>query len=181
MATTTNTTGGNRPASSPLTGERWTTAVAAVVLPGLALIVVSADGGPPNTGMADPIALVSAFDRAAAGGADDVLVLSLSNLRGVSSEDVNAGGTVSVDLTAGTVTSAVRLLPADQTFDLWLIDNRPAQGHTALAEPSDVLLRVGPVRCLVRGAHALGHPGARGLHRLLPGSRVCRATGAESG
>ena len=61
---------------------------------------------PPNTGMADPVALVSAFDRFAAGGAPaNVVILSLSNLRGVSSEAVNAGGRVTVDLATGTVGS----------------------------------------------------------------------------
>ena len=62
----------------------------------------------PNTGMADPLALVSAYDRLTAGVA---VVLSLSNLRGVSGEDINAGGQVTVDLTTGAVDSTVQLLP----------------------------------------------------------------------
>jgi len=80
--------------SSPAT---WTRASCIVVLAGLAFVTVSANGDPPNTGMADPAALVSAFDRFAAGGAPaNVVILSLSNLRGVSSEAVNAGGRVGV-------------------------------------------------------------------------------------
>jgi hypothetical protein len=48
--------------------------------------------------MADPVALVNAFDRFAAGGAPaNIVILSLSNLRGVSSEAVNAGGRVQVN------------------------------------------------------------------------------------
>ena len=81
--------------------------------------------------MADPVALVSAFDRFAAGGAPaNIVILSLSNLRGVSSEAVNAGGRVAVDLATGAVGSTVRLLPPGDTFDLWLIDNQPGPGHT---------------------------------------------------
>ena len=49
--------------SSP---TKWTSASCIVVLAGLAFAAVSAHGDPPNTGMADPVALVSAFDRFAA-------------------------------------------------------------------------------------------------------------------
>src|SRR5262245_60454645 len=105
--------------SSPAT---WASASCIVVLAGLAFVAVSANGDPANTGMADPVALVSAFDRFAAGGAPaNVVILSLSNLRGVSSEAVNAG--VQVNLATGTVGSNVQLLPLQETFDLWLIDN----------------------------------------------------------
>ena len=99
----------------------------------------------PNTGMADPSALINAFDRlVAGGGGSGLVVLSLSNLRGLSSEPQNAGGRVRVDLTTGTVTSTVTGLPLDGSlFDLWLVDNRPSPGHTTLAESGDVLLKVG--------------------------------------
>src|SRR5258706_2938921 len=82
----------------------------------------------PNTGMADPSALINAFDRfVAGGGGSGLVVLSLSNLRGLSSEPQNAGGRVRVDLTTGTVTSTVTGLPLDGSlFDLWLVDNRPS-------------------------------------------------------
>ena len=118
--------------SSP---AKWTTASCIVALAGLAFVAVSANGDPPNTGMADPVALVSAFDRFAAGGAPaNVVILSLSNLRGVSSEAVNAGGRVQVNLATGLVTSVARLLPADGTFDLWLVDNQSGAAHTTLAD-----------------------------------------------
>src|SRR5262245_51288363 len=49
----------------------------------------------PNTGMADPAALINGFDRfVAGGGGNGVVVLSLANLRGLSSEPQNAGGRV---------------------------------------------------------------------------------------
>jgi len=94
----------------------------------------------PNTGMGDPAALVHAYDRLTAGVA---VVLSLSNLRGMSGEDVNAGGQVTVDLTTGVVDSTVRLLPLGESFDLWLVDNQPGAGQTTLAEDGDRLKKVG--------------------------------------
>ena len=133
----------------------WTRAVGAGALTGLAFIAVSAtEGHPPNTGMADPDALVNAFDRFLAAGEGNELVLSLSNLRGMASESLNAGGRVRIDLATGVVTSTVELLPPGGAFDLWLIDNRPGLGHTTLAEPSDVSKRVGPY-VAASGAHTL--------------------------
>ena len=133
----------------------WTVATFAVALGSIAFVAVSADGeSPPNTGMADPVALVSAFDRFAADGAGTTQVLSLSNLRGVSSEALNAGGRVTITPTTGEVTSTVQLLPLDGTFDLWLVDNQPGPGHTTLAEPLDLLLHVGTY-AVASGRHRL--------------------------
>ena len=137
------------------TRASFTAATLAVALAGIALVALSADGdSPPNTGMADSAALVSAFDRFAAGDTGATQVLSLSNLRGISSEALNAGGRVTITPTTGTVTSTVRLLPLDGTFDLWLGDNQPGPGHTTLAEPSDLLLRVGTY-AVASGRHQL--------------------------
>src|SRR5215475_5446920 len=62
-----------------------------------------------NTGMADPAALINAFDRfVEGGGGRGSVVLSLSNLRGLSSESQNAGGRVTVDLATGQVDSTVK-------------------------------------------------------------------------
>src|SRR5262245_52511418 len=138
--------------SSPAT---WTSASCMVVLAGLAFVAVSANGDPPNTGMADPVALVSAFDRFVAGGAPaNVVILSLSNLRGVSTEAVNAGGRVQVNLATGAVGSNVQLLPVQEMFDLWLIDNQPGPGQSTLAEHGDGLLKVGTYT-VVAGRHTL--------------------------
>jgi cytochrome c peroxidase len=98
---------------------------------------------PRHTGMADPVALEQAFDRFASGGQGELLVLSLANLRGLSAETVNAGGTVTIELAGGDVRSVVRGLPEDGLFDLWLVDNRPGAGHSSLAEASDRLMNVG--------------------------------------
>ena len=65
-------------------------------------------------------------------------------LRGLTSESMNASGNVTVDLGTGLVMSKVHGLPADGAFDLWLIQNRPGAGHTAMAEGHDLLKRIGP-------------------------------------
>src|SRR5215467_7189578 len=95
---------------------------------------------------------MNAFDKYAAGlpaGARTHLVMSLVALRGLTSESMNAGGAldgangVTIDLDTGTVASRVRGLPADGAFHLWLIQNRPGLGHTTMAEPHDILMRIG--------------------------------------
>ena len=76
-------------------------------------------------------------------GHSSLVTLSLTNLRGVTSESLNAAGLVTVDLATGAVTSVVQLLPPGN-FDLWLVDNRSRPGHTTLAgEDFDVLMIVG--------------------------------------
>jgi len=130
-------------------------AIRKAVLLSFACAALTADestGNPPNTGMADPDALMNAFDKYVAGlpaGAGTHLVMSLVALRGLTSESMNAGGAlegasgVTIDLDAGTVVSRVRGLPADGTFDLWLIQNRSGPGDTTMAEPHDTLMRIG--------------------------------------
>jgi cytochrome c peroxidase len=122
------------------------------------LIAVQAASDASNTGMADPVALVNAFDRSVTGPVPATgVLLPLSNLRGVSHEAVNAGGRVTVDLTTGTVTSNIQLLPPADTFDLWLVDNQPHAGHTTLAEPGDILMKAGTY-AFVAGRHRLTAP-----------------------
>src|SRR5215831_11066517 len=89
----------------------------------------------PNTGMADPAALINAFDKFLKGVPSDgsqVLTMPLVALRGITSESMNASGRVMINLSTGLVTSNVRGLPPDGAFDLWLIGNRPAPGHTTM-------------------------------------------------
>src|SRR5215472_10872958 len=122
----------------------------------------------PNTGMADPAALINAFDQylkdLPANGrcpepgaaqilkfrAAGILIMPLTTLRGVTAGSINAksfnaGGYACIDLGHGTVESELTGLPLDSEFDLWLVDNRPSPGHSTLAEPEprDVLLKVG--------------------------------------
>lgn len=99
-------------------------------------------GSQPNTGMAEPAALIAAFDRFRSGAATAPLVIPLASLRGITSEALNAGGRVTIDLTTGSVVSQVRLMPPGASFELWLIDNRPGPGHTTLADPQDAVMKV---------------------------------------
>ena len=121
-----------------------------------AFIADSVEEDPPNTGMADPVALENAFDRFLRPVARrNFVVLSLSNLRGVSSEAVNAGGRVTVDLATGVVGSTVQLLPPG-----WhvrpLVDRQPAG-----CRPHHARRARG---CLDEGRHLRrGHRGAQAL------------------
>jgi cytochrome c peroxidase len=118
-------------------------AVAALIWCGL-VVARAAIGKADNTGMANPAALINAYDRfVASSGPANVVTLSLSNLRGISSEAVNAGGRVVVDLMTGTVESSVELLPRDTPFELWLIDNQASLGGTTLGDEADRLMKVG--------------------------------------
>src|SRR5581483_634699 len=123
--------------------------LAGTVLVGLAFAAIRATPENisewPNTGMADPVALINAFDRYRAGlpSGNPTLVIPLGSLRGLTSEGLNAGGNLRIDLTTGSVVSQVRGLPTNGAFDLWLIKNRPAPGHTTMAETQDLLLKVG--------------------------------------
>jgi cytochrome c peroxidase len=134
---------------------------------------------PPNTGMADPAALVNAFDKYLAGlpaGGANTLVMSLVALRGLTSESMNASGSVSIDLSAGSVASQVHGLPVDGAFDLWLIKNRPAPGHTTMAEQQDQLIKIGSYQLagsepcpLLKSGHCLSVSlGAGGFGKFLP-------------
>jgi cytochrome c peroxidase len=113
---------------------------------------------PPNTGMADPDALITAFDQYASGlstvGGGRFLTMPLTSLRGLTTGSFNAGGTVTIDLTNGSVVSQIRGLPSIDAFDLWLIDSRPGVGQTTFAESPDVLLKVGTYGS-ISGQHTL--------------------------
>src|SRR5262245_26222904 len=141
----------------------WSRSILGIALAGFALVAVRADrGSPPNTGMADPVALTDAFDRFATGAPPaNTVLLSLSNLRGITDEPVNAGGHVVVDLTTGVVTSSAQLLPKDDSFDLWLVDNQPGPHRTTLADPTDRLMFIGTY--VVEGdVHSLTPPATLG-------------------
>src|SRR5436305_7472460 len=100
----------------------------------------------PNTGMADPAALISAFDQYQAGlpaGSAQRLVMPLGGLRGITSSGYNAGGSVQIDLGTNLVTSNIKGLPLDSSFDLWLVQNKSGQGSSTMAEATDLLVKVG--------------------------------------
>jgi hypothetical protein len=131
--------------------NRASIALREILIAGLACAIPGSGAQPAlgsqNTGMADPAALIAAFDRYVASlpasGGTHVLVMPLVALRGITSESMNASGQVKIDLSTGIITSCVHGLPLDGAFDLWLIQNRPAPGHTTMAETQDQLLKIG--------------------------------------
>ena len=104
-------------------------------LPGVGFVAVRAAGDPPNTGMADPVALASAFDRFATGPvpatrAAVAVEPSRREQRGRERRRPRHGRSDDRHRVV-----QLQLLPPAETFDLWLIDNQPDPGHTTLAEP----------------------------------------------
>ena len=140
-----------------MTRSRRTAPLSGAALASLAFVVLSSgtEPAPPNTGMADPVAMTNAFDRfLAGGGGSTVQVMPLTGLRGLTRESFNAGGNVRIDFTNGSVISQISGLPPGGVFDLWLIDNRPSSGHTTFAESQDLSKKVGTY-AVVSGAHTL--------------------------
>lgn len=76
-------------------------------------------------------------------GAERAFEVGLGWMRGISTEKTSAHGRVSFDLSRGLLAVEVQGLPAGRAADLWLVDNRPAPGHSFLPEPHDVLLPAG--------------------------------------
>jgi hypothetical protein len=71
------------------------------------------------------------------------LVMSLGYFNGLSSEFSSAHGTATLDLTNGAFTAQVSGLAENQTFDLWLVQNRPGAGRSVKPEPGDGMIRLG--------------------------------------
>src|SRR5262249_2696802 len=125
-------------------------AISAVVLLSLAFVALGSSlqnaADHPNTGMADPDALLNAFDRyvsnLSTNGGGSFLEIPLTGMRGLTSGSFNAGGSVRINLTNGSGFSQGTGLPATATFDLWLIDNRTGSGHSTFAELQDVTRKV---------------------------------------
>jgi cytochrome c peroxidase len=149
-------------------GRLWTIAIAVVAFAWFGLVAARAAGDGQNTGMANPIALVHAYDQFAGTAPADVVTLSLSNLRGLSSEALNAGGRVAVNLNTGSVDSLVNLLPTDASFDLWLIDNQAGFRRTTLAEDGDSLMKVGTYTAGLNGHMLSVSMGAAAFASFFP-------------
>ena len=78
-----------------MTRSRRTAPLIGAALASLAFVVLSSGTGPgaPNTGMADPAAMTTAFDRFIAdGGGSTIQAMPLTGFRGMTSESFNAGG-----------------------------------------------------------------------------------------
>jgi hypothetical protein len=73
---------------------------------------------------------------------DRMLVLPLTYSKGLSARFTKAYGQARLDLADGTIVVEVTGLPAKESFDVWLVDNRPGTGSVR-PEPGDNLVRVG--------------------------------------
>jgi cytochrome c peroxidase len=129
----------------------------------------------PNTGMADPDALIRAFDKfqiaLKANGGERYLTIPLTMLRGITTGATNpggAGGSVTIDLSTSSLTSTVTGLPIGKSFDLWLVNNRPAANDTTLAETQDLMLRAGTFLEQSGEYHLSATLAAGWIHDLLP-------------
>lgn len=76
-------------------------------------------------------------------GAERSFGVGLGWMRGISTEKTDARGQVSFDLARGLLSAEVTGLPEGRMADLWLVDNRPAPGHSFLPELHDMLLPAG--------------------------------------
>ncbi len=78
-----------------------------------------------------------------AAGGDANLLVALGRARTHTSQGQTMSGTTRIDMETGSVVAEVRGLPAEQPFDLWLIDNVTADKGSPLPESGDRTVKVG--------------------------------------
>ena len=76
-------------------------------------------------------------------GGDRNVVFALGWSKGYSREASQARGMVRLDLVAGTARLELWGLPAGESWDVWMVENRP--GGSALPDPGDRMHRLGRV------------------------------------
>lgn len=76
-------------------------------------------------------------------GGDSNMMLSIGWFKGLSTESTGASGIVKLNLIDGVVSVKANGLSPSQSWDVWLIDNRPGAGHSVLPEPGDDLMKIG--------------------------------------
>lgn len=85
------------------------------------------------------------LERHEAGGGDRDVIVPLGSGRGFTHGRDPAAGAVRLDLVDGRVAATVNDLAPHARFDLWLVDNRPADGASVLLDPGDRRLLAGTV------------------------------------
>jgi hypothetical protein len=130
-----------------LVGMACVTALAgSLLLPGDVSTTVSNVGAEPlySTGRSDADTLKADYEAWAkeyeAGGGDRNLVLPVGPFKGYVSQHSEGRGYARFDLVAGTVSAHFSGLPAQQSFDLWIMQDKAG---TMLPDPGDTLIRVG--------------------------------------
>jgi hypothetical protein len=71
------------------------------------------------------------------------IVTALSWFPGVSAERSRARGLASIDMVSGTLQIEVGGIDLERLAEVWLIDNRPGEGSSAMPDAGDVMRRVG--------------------------------------
>ncbi len=110
-------------------------------------------------------AYASWVEATAASAADKTVEVALGWAKGISVENLEAGGLARLDYGRSRVEVEVAGLPADRGFDAWLLDNQEGAGRSAAPEAGDVFHRLGrliPTGQTARlearlSAQALGH------------------------
>jgi cytochrome c peroxidase len=78
-----------------------------------------------------------------AAGGESKLVVALGRARNHTARGQRMAGTTIVDMKAGRITAEVHGLPADQQFELWLVDNVAADKGSPLPDTDDRTVLVG--------------------------------------
>jgi hypothetical protein len=105
---------------------------------------------PASGGIGDARALRASYERWKAhhirNEGHRKLILPLGYSKGLSARFTKAHGHLTLDLTDGSLSVEVQGLSPTETFDVWLIDNRPGPGRSVRPEPGDAMLRVGTLK-----------------------------------
>jgi hypothetical protein len=106
--------------------------------------------GYQSTGIGDPEVLRAAYDQWQAeylrNGGDSNLVLGLDWSKGLSDKYTRASGRAKFDLIQGRVSVEVAGLSKSESWDFWMIDDKPGEGKTVMPEATDVMVRVGTLK-----------------------------------
>ena len=74
------------------------------------------------------------------------LVLPLGYSKGLSAYFTKAHGRATLDLVDASLFVEISGLSDQESFDVWLIDNRPGPGHSVKPEPGDVMVHIGSLK-----------------------------------
>ena len=105
---------------------------------------------PAKTSIGNVRTLLSAYDQwktqYVRNGGDQKLILKLANTKALSAEVTNAHGEMTLDLTDGSLVVKVAGFSGKESFDVWLIDNRPSGGRNPKVEAGGAMVNVGRLK-----------------------------------
>ena len=108
------------------------------------------DDGYKSTGIGDPEVFLAAYNQWKAeyekNGGDSNLVLGLDWSKGLSDKYTRASGFAKFDVIQGRISVEVAGLSRSDSWDFWMIDDKPGEGKTVMPETTDVMVRVGTLK-----------------------------------